>query len=248
MSTVKTAYKNILETSTVSLTAGTEDPDFPLSRVRDRNISRPFKASAAVTLEVLVDQGAGGSQAIDRLLIPAGHNLDGETLDILWSEDDVSYTPAVSQWVQSGPGLINKSWTTLTKRYWKFTVTTPSSAPEFAEMFITSANSWQRNPARPAGRLDRIFNVSNLGTTSGSDRFLVHGPSRRRRSYTLPSISEAQKDALILLNDSWAGVKPFWLYDHEGSWMYGRLDSPLEIVEEGYQLYSARFEFTEVVS
>ena len=247
MSTVKTAYKNILEASTVSLTAGTEDADFPLSRIRDRNISRPFKTTAAETIEVRVDQGAGGSQAIDRMLIPAGHNLDGETLDIHWSEDDVSYTPVVSQWVQSGSGLIVKSWTALTKRYWKFIVTSPTSAPEFAELFLTASVEWVKNPSRPAGRLDRIFNVSNLVTTSGADRFLVHGPSRRRRSYTLPSISEAQKDALLELNDTWAGVKPFWLFDHEGSWIYGRLDSPLEIVEEGHQRYSARFEFMEVI-
>ena len=249
MSTVKTAYKNILEASTVSLTAGSEDPDFPLSRIRDRNISRPFKAASASTLEVRVDQGGTAPfLSVDTLFIPAGHNLDNMTLDIMHSDDDASYTPAVSQWTQSGSALIVKSWAAVSARYWKFIVTTPASAPEFAEVFLTTSGSWIKNPSRPAGRLDRIFNVSNLSTTSGADRFLVHGPSRRRRSYTLPSISEAQKNALLELNDTWAGAKPFWLFDHEGSWMYGRLDSPLEIVEEGHKLYSARFDFMEVVN
>ena len=248
MSTVKTAHANILEASTVSLSAGSADPDHPLARLWDRNQSRLFRAASASTLEVKVDQGGTAPYlSADTLMIPSGHNLDGMTLDIKHSGDDASYTPAVSQWVQSGGGLIVKNWSALTKRYWKFIVTSPSSAPEFAEMFITSTYSWQRNPTRPAGRLERVFNVAHTSTASGADRFLVHGLPRRRRSYILPSISETQKDALLELNDTWAGVKPFWLCDHTGAWIFGRLDSPLEVMEEGHMRFSARFEFVEVI-
>ena len=53
---VKTFSKNILDSGTVSLTAGTAHADFPLARLYDRNISDIFKTSAAVTTEIHVDQ------------------------------------------------------------------------------------------------------------------------------------------------------------------------------------------------
>ncbi len=249
MSTVKTAHANILETSTVSLSAGSADPLYPLARIRDRNPARLFRAASAVTLEIKVDQGATSPYlSADTLMIPTGHNLESMTLDIMHSGDDASYTAAVSQWVQSGGGLITKSWAPVSARYWKFIVTSPSAAPEFAELFLTTTVPWLKNPARPAGRLERLFNVARTSTASGADRFLVHGLPRRRRSYTLPSIGEAQKDAFLELNESWAGAKPFWLCDHTGAWIFGRLDSPLEVLEEGPLRYSARFEFVEVIA
>ncbi len=249
MSTVKTAHLNILESGAVTLSAGSADPSGPLARLWDRNVGRFFKAAAATTLEVRVDQGATGPYlSIDTLFIPQAHNLDGMTLDIQYSDDDASYTPAVSQWVQSGGGLITKSWAPVVARYWKFIVTSPASAPEFAELFLSASVEWIKNPTRPAGRLERIFNVAHTSTASGADRFLIHGLPRRRRSYSLPSIGEAQKDLLLELNESWAGVKPFWLSDHTGQWMFGRLDSPLEVAEEAHQRYSARFEFLEVIA
>jgi hypothetical protein len=249
MSTVRTAHLNILESSTVSLSLGSADPDFPLARLSDRNIGRPFKAAAAETLEIKADQGGTAPYlSLDMLIIPPGHNLDTMTLDIMHSDDDVLYTPAVSQWVQSGSGLIIKEWASLTKRYWKFIITSPSLAPEFAELFLTSAVSWIKNPSRPAGRLDSLFNVTHAVTASGHDRFLSHGKPKRRLSYSLPAIGESQKDALVALNDSWAGIRPFWVKDHEANWIYGRLTEPLQIKEEGFQRYSANFEFLEVLS
>ncbi len=242
-----TAHKNILENSTVTLSSGTAEAMFPLSRLWDRNIGRVFKPTSAETIEVLIDQGGTDPLlSVDTLFIPQGHNLDGMTLNIMHSDDDISYTPAVAQWTQSGSVLIAKSWSAVSARYWKFIITSPASVPEISELFLTARYEWPQNPARPAGRLDRIFNVAQHSTTSGQDRFLVHGPPRKMRSYTLPSIGEAQKDALVSLNETWAGFSPFWLRDHEGTWIYGRLTSSLEIVEVGFERYLARMEFMEV--
>jgi hypothetical protein len=247
MSKVKTAHINILEASTVTLSAGTEDTDYPLARLYDRNVGRMFRPTAAETIEVKADQGAGSPEAVDRLLIPAGHNLSGMTLDILHSPDDSSYTPAVTQWT-GADGLIVKSWQPLQKRYWKFRITSPSSVPELAELFLTSSYEWARNPSRPAGRLDRVFNVERAETASGKDRFMVRGAPRRVRSYTIPGMGDAQKDELLGLNEGWAGSKPFWLYDHEGGWIYGTLTEPMDITEAAFSRYSAVLEFREVIN
>jgi hypothetical protein len=206
-----------------------------------------FSSSAGLTyLDDVVAYNASAFEVADRLLIPSGHNLSGETLDLKWSHDGVNYFTAVAQWTGAA-GHMNKSWTSNSPRYWKFIVTDPTSAPQLAELFLTSTYEWVRNPARPAGPLDDIFNVEHGQTASGQDRFLVHGDEKRQRVYHLPRCGETQKDNTIALNDAWAGSKPFWLEDHGGNWIYGRLRRPLNLKEVAHQSYSFDFDFLEVL-
>jgi hypothetical protein len=467
---IKCAYKNLLETGTVSLAAGTEDPDYPLYRLYDRDSALIFRATAAETLEVKVDQGSSPASA-DRLLVPAGHNLDGALLNVLYSDNDADYrsaldeslvghfrmeeanwsgapgevkdssglanhgtaingldtvaggklgrcgdfTPASShhievphsssicpsdaitvgawvyrddtglsdryalkkdgsyildiarpfadkvhffikvdgayrqaissgpipntgwkfvvgsyssttgklrlyidgaldyedelsglasyaieadqnqslyigaangssgffdgkldevfvfdrelsaqeiadiynagagkiveagQWEQSGSGIINRSWSPAAHRYWKFRVSSPQAAPEIAEMFLTSTYEWERNPARPAGPFEPVFNVEEARTSSGQERYLVHGPPRRRRTYRMPRCGEAQRTNMEALFSGWGGSAPFWLEDHEGTWLYGGLRAPIALREVAYRSYSFEFDFAEVL-
>jgi hypothetical protein len=243
---IKCAGLNILETSAVCLAAGTEDPGYPLYRLYDRDAGRLFRAAGAGTLEVRADQGAT-PRAVDRLIIPAGHNLDGATLEVLHSDDDSACQPAVPQWAQQGAGLINRTWTSVTKRYWKLRITAPSSAPELGELFLTSTYEWERNPERPAGPLESDFNVEHAQTAAGQDRFLVHGAPKRRRPYRVPRCSGAQRDNIEALFSEWAGAKPFWLEDHEGEWIYGRLQGPLNLREMAPGAYGFDFDFLEVL-
>lgn len=244
---IKTAHGNILETSTVTLSAGAEDPSYPLYRLYDRNIGRPFRAAAAQTVEVKIDQGPSGNLPADRLLIPAGHSLQGMTLDIKHSGDDASYEQAAAQWVQADDGLIEKSWVPVTKRYWKFIITAPSSIPGLAELFLTSTQAWERDLARPSGPFEKVFNVENAVTAGGQDRFLVHGEPKRRRTYRVPRSGEGQRRIVEALHDAWQGAMPFWLLEREGNWIYGKLAAPLNLKEEAHGIFSFDFHFLEVL-
>jgi len=243
---MKSCYINILDTSTVSLSAGAEDPSYPLYRIYDRDVGRPFKASAAATLEIKIDQGPY-PDSVDRLLIPSGHNLNGMTLGIKHSDDDLTYSDAVTQWVQSGTGLIEKSWNQTTARYWKFIITAPASIPGMAELFLTGTYEWQRLPARPAGPFEDVFNAESDASANGMERFLIHGNPKRQRVYRMANAGSVQKANILDLNSAWQGAKPFWLEDHEGNWIYGKLRKPIELKEEGYGRYSFEFDFLEVL-
>ncbi|GAB4389054.1 MAG: hypothetical protein Kow0025_12070 [Thermodesulfovibrionales bacterium] len=440
---VKTCFKNILETSTVSLAAGTEDANYPLYRLYDRNIGRPFRPAAAGTLEIKVDQGASNILRVDRVLLPAGHDLGGGSLAVRRSDDDISYLPVVSDsdefeapteqdllaggdgakgggwnvlnsvcaaaldinisnagnltmdtpaspanawyssssgvfvykevtgdfdvetrashnagrasegpllcvrkdgddflfvgsvfttalqafwrncvngsqssgsaaanhpclrirrvgnvftlytkasaggaWVERaqytrddfGPtaqvglgvydtsasdmlaarfdymrfkpvdgGFHTKEWEPVAARYWRITLEGAASVPSIPEIFLSSTYEWERNPARPTGALDDEFNVENAATAGGQDRFLVHGPPKRRRSYHMPRCGAAQKGNLLALNAEWAGSRPFWLQDHEGRWIYGKLRAPLALREVAHGAWSFDFDFLEVL-
>lgn len=245
---VKCSYKNIFESGTVTLTAGTEDSNYPLYRIYNRDIGLLFKITAAVTMEIKVDQGASGILAADRLLIPAGHNFNGMTLDIKYSDNDSAYTAAVTQWVQSGNGLIVKEWTSETHRYWKFIITSPGSIPQLAELFLTQTYTWELNPFYPVPGKDKLFNVENTMTAGGQDRFLIHGDSKRQFNYVVPYAAETQKDNIITLNDAWEGAKPFWIYDVDNdTWVFGKLLTLLNVTEISNQKYGFEFNFIEVL-
>lgn len=245
---IKSCHKNILETGTVSLAQGVEDPDCPLYRLYDRNIGRPFKTASAVTTGIRVDQG-GAISPVDRLLIPAGHNLSGMTLDIKYSDDDIAYTTAVPQWVQSGNGLINKSWAaTAARRYWKLAITTPASNISIPEIFLTQTYPWERCILKkPGGPFEKVFNVRRDESQSGLARFLIMGDPRRQRVYYVSHAGEAQKTNVLALNDAWQGAMPFWLCDPEGNWIFGEMRKPIKLRETGYRTYSFEFDFLEVI-
>jgi hypothetical protein len=63
----------------------------------------------------------------------------------------------------------------------------------------------------------------------------------------MPRCGEAQKGNLVALNDAWGGSKPLWIEDHEGEWIYGRLQGPLNLKEIAYQSYNFDFDFLEVL-
>jgi hypothetical protein len=237
---MKTADLNLLESSTVTLTAGTAHADYPLYRLHDRHIGRDFMSTAAETTEVKIDQGAELFWA-SQLIIPAGHNLDGMTLDIMHSDDDALYTPAVSQWTGAA-GVIEKSWTAVGARYWKFVITNPSVAPRFAELFLTEAWTWLRGPSKPQGPLEDLLNVENAVTSGGQDRFIVHGPARRQRVYRVLRAPEAQKEAKLKMDLT----RPFWLHDGT-EWIYGKLRSPLNMTMVSHERYTYLFDFLEVL-
>lgn len=245
MATVLTAHVNLFADGTTTLKAGSAAAGYPLYRVHDRDPGRMFVGSAAATTIIHVDQGAGGTQAIDRLLVASGHNLAGVTLDVEWSTDDASWTAATTQWTGAA-GVIDKSWSALTKRYWRFTITSPAAAPQIGELTLTSTTTWTRNPQRPGGPQEKIHNVTVALSAEGRPRFEVNGSSLRQRGYLLTSIGSTQRAQFEALWDAWAGAKPFWCYDHEGAWIFVRFLAQPQLSERAVGYFDARCELLEV--
>ncbi|MDA8168682.1 MAG: hypothetical protein M0Z59_03160 [Nitrospiraceae bacterium] len=457
---MKSCYQNILETSAVTLSSGAADLSYPLYRLWDRDIGRPFKAADTGTLEIKIDQGAA-PLAIDRLIIPAGHNLSGARLKVSGSDDDITYrtlldaslpdnslinrelaaaddfnnssldanlwglllgggagavasettsldlktaqaaeysaiclktafaraagqspqtitntlgvganalyslslvrsaalpSAAFDSWAQrvvltrvtSAGNLqfvyygangttyyfngasgqwgtpMNDAYTAAlnrrlrirlensgsawrltlrdnsnadallrqtpwvgwadtyadgtpewliagdpsnsfnfgemnvylfdtglsapaTKRYMKVAVTASPATPQMPELFLSPTYIWEKLPARPAGPLEDVFNVEAQTATSGRDHFLVHGSPKRQRVYHVTNAGSAQYASIKALWGAWGGAKPFWLCDHEGDWIFGKLSRPLNLKEEGSNKYSFDFEFLEVL-
>ena len=184
--------------------------------------------------------------SIDQLFIPSGHNLNGMTIDLKYSDDDITYTEALTQF-HGYPGLIQKSFTTQQKQFWKFIITSPAVIPQIPELFLSPSYEWIRNPSRPTGPLDPVFNVERRQTAGGAVRYLEHGDPQRQRQYHMPRCVGTQKTNVAALNDAWQGSKPFYMCDHDGIWIYGELIDSLNLKEEAADKFSFDFNFREVI-
>jgi hypothetical protein len=244
---VITYSKNIMETGTVSLTAGTAHADYPLARLYDRNISDLFKTTAAVTTEIQVDQGASGNIAIDTCIIAGGHNLDGETIDIQHSPNGSVWTDATTQFTGTA-GTIIKTLTGGTKRYWRVKITNPSAAVEIPEIFFTPAYTWEAEPSYPLERLQENFNVNKVTDLKGENYYLKLGESKRVRRYTIELVLTAQKDNFLDLRADWAGYKPFYITDHEGSLIFVEFDNEENVSSSKQDLFQIDMNLVEVLN
>lgn len=244
---IKTAHINLCEIGSLAVESCTVDSAYPLYRLYDRDMGLRFSpTSAGLDFGVIVAVASADIRAVDMMIIPGSHNLNTFALELLHSDDGASYT-SVDSWVQSGNALIARTFTAATKTYWKLKVSSHASVPYFAELFLTAAYQWGRSPDRPTGRLDDEHNVETISTTAGADRFIKHGPPRKLREYRVPFCNSSQYVEITSLNSTWGDGKPFWMYDHTSQWIYGRLQSPVNISLVAYERYSYDFSFIEVI-
>jgi len=213
---IKFGIVNLLELGTVTVTS--EASGYPKHRLFDRFLGRMWKATGTAEQVIKVDQGAAGNQAVDALVVPAGHNLDGCTCYWEYSTDDFAADINVAaQWTQSGSGLILKTLgSALTKRYWRLRITGASVAPEVGECFMTELK--EISSAGPEELVTtRVFNVARSESLGGVGGYLVRGAARRMWEFSLKNMESAEYDVLDALLQGWAGANPFVFVDPDGA-------------------------------
>lgn len=242
--TVKFCYINILETGTVTLVGDVQNPSFPSYRLYDRDIGKLFKFNTGGTgLYILVNQGAS-PVAIDRLIIPPGHNLNGEVCLLQYSTDNINWVDAISLWPQTDALIINKTFSSQTKQYWKFVITT-AAVPEIPELFLTSTYSFERQ-VRINLTEKHQTNVYREESLSGRVRRVKNGLERRARKYSVLA-SAAQKTSLETWNTTYDGTKMFYVIDHNGTPIYMEMLNDLEFEFVSNDYSNVVFDLLEVL-
>lgn len=247
MSNVIIAYRNILETGTVTVT--TENSSYPAYRLYDRDIGLLFKGTAfANPFAIKVDQGAVISYEVDRLIIPPSHNLNGLACSLRYSNDDFAADDheAVG-WTQGDALVINKSFAAATKQYWKLNVIATATIVEMPEMYLTKAYTFEENVAY-AGLVEATKkNVQREESLSGLVQRTKFGEAKRGRSYQLNYIGDAQKANLKVWDSHYDGIKYFYVVDHAGSLIFMELLNDLEFIPAAPGIWSCSLELMEVL-
>jgi hypothetical protein len=231
----------------VSLLTGVADASYPLYRLYDRHIGKMFKSTLAETVTISVDQGSS-VQAVDRLMIPAGHNLAGLLLSWQYSDNGQNFSDALAAWTQADNLLINKALNAgISHRYHKFAITSPAQIPQVPELCLTSTYSWETLPARPLGPFNQVYNVSRKATNGGGVRFWKRGDPKQQRHFKIPRAGNTQRDNALTFDGQWGGCNSFWLCDSAGVWLYGELTSDMNMTEVFNNQNSFNFDFLEVL-
>jgi hypothetical protein len=208
--------QNLLEVATL-LVVLNDDPDHPYENLHDRDIEVRWRL-AAVSSGVIVDldQGASPSQIVSALILD-GHLFGGGAVTIQ-SGDAYPFSWVTRVNAQSIPSnaRFRVTFAPVLARYWRITLQGSPIAQQATELWLTDGFTVSAAPqvdtasfgSQPVG----IRFVSDAGHYWGN----VRNDNLWRATYTLPFLSEAERDNFITFYQSIFGVYPFYLVDHAG--------------------------------
>lgn len=201
---------NILESSTVTVTS--EDANYPKYRLYDRDIGLLFKSQSYTGDFIIhIDQGTT-TYPVNTLIIPAGHNLDGLTCYLEYSDDDSTWTiVGRGAFTPSGTDLIWKELpTSYDHRYWRLTFNVSSFVAEIPEIMLFQSFSVDG----PAVGHNEGYNRNFLRVESSSGKPFFFGKSDQRQRFSLDFLALSDEDRVnfeTLFSDVEDG-KPFYFY------------------------------------
>ena len=188
---------------------------YPEDNLIDYRPSSLFRfASGGVDRTVDIDRGAGTLEAVDRLIIPVGHNLAASTSTIAKSSpDDVDWGNTLVSWNQSNAtvpaGIIDKSFTSTDDRYLRFSVRTPGSQWEYGQLVFTRKRTpsvgidprWTAN--KVSSTLKVPFPSREASLSTAPDRWFYRVPYNRIDGTDLTIFDD-------LFEETGSGLVPFY--------------------------------------
>ena len=190
------------------------DADWPQYRLIDDHPGNLFRFDASGSGRYLdLDRGAAGLEAIDRLLISAGHNLSGETLEVLSSTSGAFAGEETSLGsVVATSALVDKDLTSSTDRYWRMTIS-GTGQWELPDWWLTRNRTPSRGPDPQYRDREKEPNERTSTTPAGHDFVLQKGSPRRVFEYRWHRVTDTDLDIFDDLRDAIGGgaSAPFWI-------------------------------------
>ncbi len=210
-------YKHMLRdpgaiiTTSVAAAAG-----FPVTRLHDDMIQPKFKFSTSaanhhVTVDVRNLTFESGSKNFDNLIIPAGHNLAGASLEIRRSSEPATWPGTlVHSWTQSGNGVIFRLFASVSDDHYRLQIVT-SGQFEFSELIFSVRSSLVLGPTPAFSDVDEP-NFGEQRMFSGEVYRNTRGDSRRRISIVWDRLDSTAQARLDDLSEATVqGTKTFWI-------------------------------------
>jgi hypothetical protein len=250
MSQITITYRNILENSTVN--PSNTNTSYPAYRLYDRDIGKLWIGNSSVdNFYITIDQQSSLTNTIypvDRVLIPSGHNLNGQGMIIQYSSDNfVGDINTVTSWTQGDANLIDRSPTLNTQRYWRIGILDSTAIPRMPELFIGKDYAFQRNPTY-GSRVGYKANVLREETQSGKRMAIQLGELRKTRNYDLAVIETSQKDDFEDWIEHTEGLKPFYITDESDNVIFAELLNDMEFTHKARNnIYSCVIDIVEVI-
>ena len=192
------------------------DADFPLDNLIDNRSSDPMKfATSKIDSRILLDRGAGTLDAVDRFIIPAGHNIDGVGGTVLLdAADDEAMTTnntVLVASVDNSQTVIDETFTSNSQRYlriWLGTSSSDAGAWEIPQMIWTSTVEFTAGPDLALTTDERITNATHYTQRNGMASSVQYGTTQRRFEVPYRRIGGADLTAMESLITAVGITKP----------------------------------------
>ena len=199
--------------------------DFPVARAFDSaGLRRARFGGTAANQYVKVDRGAGFAalQTLDRLIIPAGHNLNGCTVQVRQHTSDPAAgtdgTLIGSQAV-TGSALVEIALSpALSNRYAIVNFVTAGTAWEFGELWLGKLNALTTSSPEPEWTEAPLARIAETELESGAVFRVARGQTKRTYRLRIPWNAAADVAVFdFLLSDTADGLFPFYFYDMDST-------------------------------
>ena len=205
-----------------------EDSAFPKANMIDDRTADKFSfSSGEASKHVDVDLGAGFVTGIERVIIPADHNLTS----IRVGDDDSGSWPSVN-WLHTAqtvvPGTqIDEEFTPSTQRYIYFGLLN-AATHYLRELFLTEILTFTPGPNLANSLDSHRANVTRLEQPTGQSPTVEHGPQQRVIEYDYDSpLSGADLVAMEAFIADVGLTHPFYVDPHSFSATPAVDDPPL---------------------
>lgn len=225
------SYRHALRTIGVSgiTVSPAADASFPVYNLIDDRASSFFKFGSSSSAAVIDGDLGATPPVVDRVVIPAGHNLSGATITV--SEDDNAGFTSPNALGTSGTltsALVDLSFTASSERYVRVAVN-GTGTWELPQLYLTQTNTTTRGPEqRWADTL--TDNVVQFALRSGSVASLELGPDRRTFEYAYRALDATDEAIFAALWSECKTARPFLLdpaYDSEAA-LFVKLAAPID--------------------
>lgn len=161
--------------------------------------------------EIRLDRGAAGLEAIDRLIIPSGHNLATFTSISVDTDDNSGFTTptTILAAVAVSAGVISLAMTSSTERYVRLTIA-GTGTPELGEL-VYSRTRATAGVLNPEWTDERSANVSRFISRAGVEGRAVLGAMRRRFEFEFEWQSSTSDTLLSDLVTAYGAGASLWL-------------------------------------
>jgi len=202
-----------LGVASITLDGSSADADFPIDNLIDDRAGTLMKFTAPSLGEnIEVDLGVGFDTGINRVIVPANHNLTGIRV---WQDDNAGFaTPsALAAASSETPGtIIDYEFTDSTQRYLRFVISGSSTLWQVPQLVFTKVVTLTTGVALADSVDEKRDNSTTLNQSNGLRPTIQHGPQQRYVEYEYESPLEgADLTAMEALVDSVGTFRPFYI-------------------------------------
>lgn len=248
---------NLVTQSTTSITAGSENAQFPASNIADPRATKVFRSeTGTLTTNIVFDFIT--TESVDSVLMK-GHHLDGfgftGNVTIEANATDVWTSPSFSttMTVDHNFNFAYLGFSAESYRYWRITATAASGYLEIGKVFIGSKTELASNNIDYGWSIEER-DLSRVQQNKYGQRFIDEITTQKIFKGSISLLDKTDLDTMYGIFDNVGINKPVWLIvdstegivnNLERFAMYGYFDKIPAVKNNAYSLYDMSLQISE---